>query len=261
MEHRLLTCNAAQFPPCFHSYIQGAAIYDSSCSNAAQVFFLDKEDGFYLKTAPKGTLQKEAELYRYFHMLGYAPEVVAYESLESDWLLTVRAKGDDCIAPHHLADPTRLTDTVAQALRMLHETSPKGCPAPNHTAAYLATARKNYLSGCFDPDMFPQAQRIANKEEAWRIVEENGSRLQTDTLLHGDYCLPNIILHNWKFSSFIDLDHAGVGDRHVDIFWALWSLEFNLKTDRFRDRFLDAYGRDLLDETRLQTVAAIEVFG
>lgn len=85
--------------------------------------------------------------------------------------------------------------------------------------------------------------------------------LQNNTLLHGDYCLPNIILNDWKFARFIDLNNAGVGDRHVDVFWAIWSLFFNLHTHEYRERFIDAYGRDKVDEDILRVVAAIEVFG
>lgn len=98
-------------------------------------------------------------------------------------------------------------------------------------------------------------------EAAWSLVEESGHLLRADTLLHGDYCLPNIILNNWSFSGFIDLDSGGVGDRHVDIFWAVWTLVFNLKTNRFYHRFLDAYGREKVDEHLLRVIAAIEMFG
>jgi kanamycin kinase len=34
-----------------------------------------------------------------------------------------------------------------------------------------------------------------------------------------------------------------------------------LKTDKYRDRFFDAYGRDAIDPDRLLLVGAIEVFG
>ena len=59
----------------------------------------------------------------------------------------------------------------------------------------------------------------------------------------------------------MDVGCGGVGDRHIDLFWGVWTLSFNLKTDRYRDRFLDAYGRDRVDETALKIVAAAEVFG
>jgi len=93
------------------------------------------------------------------------------------------------------------------------------------------------------------------------VVQEFSGVLKSDTLLHGDYCLPNIMLNNWTFTGFIDLGGAGVGDRHIDLFWGVWSLFFNLKTDAYRDRFLDAYGRDKVDFEVLRAIGAFEVFG
>ena len=69
------------------------------------------------------------------------------------------------------------------------------------------------------------------------------------------------MLDNWRFRGFIDLGTGGIGDRHVDLFWGIWSLGFNLKTDAYRGRFLDAYGRDAVEEEMLRLIAAIEVFG
>ena len=69
------------------------------------------------------------------------------------------------------------------------------------------------------------------------------------------------MLNQWKFSAFIDLGNGGVGDRHIDLYWGLWSLKFNLKTDRYRQRFLDVYGRDKVNEDTLKLIAAAEVFG
>ena len=109
-------------------------------------------------------------------------------------------------------------------------------------------------------DLFPDNWGYATPEDAWRVVEEHSHLLRADTLLHGDYCLPNIMLDNWRFSAFIDLDAAGVGDRHIDLFWGMWSLQFNLKTDRYRDRFLDAYGRDRICPDLFPVIAACEVF-
>jgi kanamycin kinase len=52
-----------------------------------------------------------------------------------------------------------------------------------------------------------------------------------------------------------------VGDRHVDLFWGAWTLCFNLGTDAYRARFLDAYGRDKAEEEKLRLIAAAEIFG
>ena len=79
-------------------------------------------------------------------------------------------------------------------------------------------------------------------------------------MIHGDYCLPNILLNNWKFSGVIDLGAAGRGDRQFDLFKGAWSLNFNIKTDKYEERFFDAYGSDMVNSETLRTVAAIEVF-
>ena len=90
---------------------------------------------------------------------------------------------------------------------------------------------------------------------------ERKESLSSDTLLHGDFCLPNIMLKNWRFCGFIDLGNGGVGDRHVDLYWGAWTLRFNLGTDVFRQRFFDAYGKDLVDPEKLRLIAAAECFG
>ena len=260
MERHLITLEKASIPPQFHSLLEGTAVYDSSCSREARVYYIEKHQ-LFLKKAPKGALQKEATLGSYFFQKGLAPEVLAYESLDADWLLTREGQGQDCISPMYLADPERLCATTAQLLRQLHDTDFTGCPIADRTADYLATAEENYRKKAFDLNLFPDNWGYATPEEAWQELERNGQYLKADTLLHGDYCLPNILLDDWRFGCFIDLGAGGVGDRHVDLFWGVWSLQFNLKTDRFADRFLDVYGREAINTDIFRTVAAAEVFG
>ena len=52
-----------------------------------------------------------------------------------------------------------------------------------------------------------------------------------------------------------------VGDRHIDLFWGAWTLNFNLKTDRYRDRFFDCYGRDAVDNELIKLICTAEAFG
>ena len=261
MLRKPVTLQKADIPAEFHTYLDGATVFDSSCSKFARVWYLDKGPGFYLKKAPKQSLQKEAVMTSFFHSKALGAEVLGYTSSESDWLLTRRISGEDCTWQPYKEDPVRLCDITAELLRMLHETNYCGCPVANRTFDYLETAKENYQKKAYDITLFPDNWGYATPEEAWRVIEETGQYLKADTLLHGDYCLPNIMLDNWRFTGFIDLDTAGVGDKHVDLFWGMWSLQFNLKTDRFHDRFLDAYGREGICEELFRTVAAVEVFG
>lgn len=261
MNRTKISIDRERIPDSFHPLLDNSVVYDSSCSEQARVYFIDKDGGYYLKSSPKGTLGKEAALTRYFHQKGLAAEVLAYESLEQDWLLTRRVKGEDCTYALYMDDPIRLCDTISAQLRMLHDTDYTDCPIPHHTADYLETAKRNYQAGQFDLQLFTDDLTFATAEEAWKVVERDGHLLKTDTLLHGDYCLPNIMLDDWRFSGFIDLDNGGVGDRHIDLFWGMWTLQYNLKTDRYRHRFLDGYGRDKVEEEMFRVISAAEVFG
>ena len=261
MNRTPITPNPGDFPACFLPLLSQNPVYDSSCSREARVYYIAGEGGLYLKSAPPGTLQAEAAMTRYFHGKGLSAEVLDYRTEGRDWLLTRALPGEDCTHAAYLADPKRLCDTLATLLRRLHETDPTGCPIPNHADAYRLRAEENHRRGYCELDLFPEKDwGFSSPEEAWRVAEQNGKYLKSDTLLHGDYCLPNILLDNWRFSGFIDLDSGGVGDRHVDLFWGTWTLFFNLKTNRYYDRFLDAYGREAIEPELLRTVAALELF-
>lgn len=249
-----------KIPSQFHHLLESTPVFDSSCSSQAQVLFIQKDAGFFLKSAPAGSLKGEAELTSFFHKNGLSPEVLAYESSESDWLLTRKIPGRNCLSPEYLENPQKLCDTTAQLLRMLHSVDFSGCPVTDRNTLSLAQAQSNYLSGNYDRNLFPDNWGYATPEDARQMIAERSHLLRCDVLLHGDYCLPNILLDDWHFSGFIDVGNGGIGDRHFDLFWGIWSLEFNLKTLKYRDRFLDAYGREDVREEVFPLVAAIEVF-
>ena len=244
------------FPALYHPILDGSRVFDSSCSREAKVYFIDKDGGLFLKTAAAGTIKEEAAMTAYFHSKGLSAQVLSYHSDEKDWLLTSAIPGEDCTHPIHTADPIRLCDTLAQQLRLLHELDAADCPVRDRNEVYLRTALQK---GNFEPELFEHHWKFASAEEALDEVRRNGSYLQSNALLHGDYCLPNVMLNNWRFSGFLDLGNGGIGDKHIDLLWGTWTLFFNLRTDRYRDRFLDAYGRDAVNLDCMRTVAAMEV--
>jgi kanamycin kinase len=60
-------------------------------------------------------------------------------------------------------------------------------------------------------------------------------------LLHGDYCLPNVLVEQGRLTALVDLGRSGIGDPRDDFAAALWSLHYNYGPGYARD-FLDAYG-------------------
>ncbi len=261
MKKTLIHSIPGDIPPELLSIVRDSRIFDSSSSPEARVYYIER-GGYYLKRAEGGSLKNEALMTDYFHSKGLGTEVLEYLRYGSeDFLLTAKMRGEDCTSDMYLSSPERLCDTIAEQLRILHGLDFCGCPVKNRTELYVKTALDNYESGNYDSSHFPDSFGYSSAKEAIAVLCEGKGVLKNDVLIHGDYCLPNIMLDGWKPCGFIDLGNAGVADRHIDLFWGAWTLGFNLGTDKYRERFFDAYGRDRVDEYALRVVAAAEVFG
>lgn len=51
------------------------------------------------------------------------------------------------------------------------------------------------------------------------------------TFVHGDFCLPNILVKDDEIVGIIDTCHAEFNDPWIDYAWCIWSYEYNLKTN------------------------------
>lgn len=237
--------------------LDGATVYDSSCGTQARVFYLDT--GYYLKLAASGSLATESALGRLLYPRGLSAEVIDYvTSTERDVLVTREVHG--CDLTHLCDEPREVCRLMAAALRRLHEQPTAGLPVSQAQSEYIDAVqrprngrRRGNAALC---DYFG----LHDETSALRLAREGIERLSKDTLIHGDACLPNVIQADGRLSEFIDLGGAGVGDRHIDLYWAAWSLWYNLGTAAFTDTFLDMYGRSRFDPDMLRTVAAGELF-
>jgi len=245
------------FPAELHALLQSANIYDSSCSSEADVLYCDS--GYYIKIDQKGTLEQEAALSRLFDSRGLGVSVVDYISADRDYLVTKAAEGEDLT--HHLDDPQKVCVLLADALHRVHGAPVGNAPLSARLQRYRESAAGDPSGGYYDEFVRMDRFFVSSRQEAWEIMQENKSRLTEYTLIHGDACLPNLIADGGRFRCFIDFNLSGAGDRHIDLYWALWSLQFNLKTDRYTDYFLDAYGRACFEPDMLKVIAAFELFG
>ena len=262
MKRTLVSVDYEAYPKEIGDFLKGASVYDSSCSNAARVLFVERDGGYFVKEAKSGMLFKEAALAKFFAGLDLTSKVLLYRTEgEKDYLITERVQGEDATFGAYLEQPEKLCEVLAESMRMLHSADIRNCPVPSRMKDYLASVDEGYRKGMFDTSIYGDRQVFKTAKEAWQTVQAYKHLFEEDTLIHGDFCLPNVILDNFRFSGFIDLGNGGAGDRHVDLFWCAWSLWYNLKTDRYTDRLFDAYGRDKINKDILRAVYAAEAFG
>ena len=170
MDLKPINIDTASYPNEIRSLLVGAHIFDSSCSPEARVIFIDKDGGYFLKSASKGSLEREATMMRYFHSKGLSASVLSYVSTTADWLLTEKIDGDDCIAAKYLEHPERLCDVLAERLQILHSLDFTECPVLNHTEKLIAKAEQNKQMETYNKDEFPDSFGYASAEEAWAVV-------------------------------------------------------------------------------------------
>lgn len=232
-------------------WIDNAHIYESSGESGARTVYIDRDGGAYLKIAGRGSLLRSSKLQTYFSKHKLSAPVIRYLSADRDYLVTEPIKGDSGIANKYLAEPEGLSEIFGRSLRLLHEVDVSDCPIQDRMSELTLMANTHSFLQTHLDDI---AEYIGKAHTATALEEIAASRglLKNDVLIHGDYCLPNIILDNWEFKGFVDVADGGVGDRHYDLAWGLWTLNLNLKSSKYGHRFLDAYGRDCIDKERLR---------
>ena len=260
MEARKTEMDAALFPDKIKAYVLGAETMDFSRSPRAKTYFIDRDEGYFLKIAPRDALAHEAAMMTYFFNKNMTARVCDYISDgDTDYLVMERVKGHNCLWEEYVNAPEKLSVVLGESVRRLHDLDHDDCPKKGINSFIVPLAHKKYQSNDIDVWLLEYSD-YKTPEDAYRFLCEHEQGLVEDVCLHGDPSLPNILLENFKLSGFIDFDGGGIGDRHFDLLWVVWSLSFTLKTNGFKDRFLDAYGRDKFDVNRYNLCIALRAF-
>lgn len=247
----LVGIDSLSLPDELIKWIGNSLIYESSGQSGARTVYIDRDEGAYLKIADCGALLHSSQMQIYFSEHKLSSPVLKYLSTDRDYMITARLKGDNGISKKYLSDPGRLSEVFGQSLRLLHEVDPSDCPIKDRMNELTQMAGNNFFLQTHLNDIAEYIGISQVDTSLAEIIAASGI-LKNDVLIHGDYCLPNIMLNNWEFEGFIDVADGGVGDRHYDLVWGLWTLNRNLKSSKYGHRFLDAYGRDCIDNDRLR---------
>jgi aminoglycoside phosphotransferase len=134
---------------------------------------------------------------------------------------------------------------------MIHKVGISKCPFDMRLAVKLNEA-KNFVEKVlvgrenFEPENLQKSPQENYQELLARIPKSENL-----VFTNGDYCLPNIIIKKGKINRFVDLGRGGVAVRCQDISLAVRSIRHNLKSEKFVELFLDAYGLKNVDFTKI----------
>lgn len=230
----------------------------------ASTFLLKKENhSLYLKTQAINAiepLQIEQEKMEWLQGKLAVPEVLYYgEDDKKEYLLMTEIKGIDASDSSHNTNLPHVIKLLAKGLREIHSISVEHCPFQRTLAVTIQEARERVNKDLVNLEDLDEERKGNNAEELFQELLEKRPKEEDLVFTHGDYCLPNIILHHNEVSGFIDLGRAGVADRYQDIALAVRSIAYNFG-DQLISLFLKEYGIEEVDEEKIDFYQLLDEF-
>jgi aminoglycoside phosphotransferase len=150
------------------------------------------------------------------------------EDDKNDYLLISAIPGVDAANLVGKIDNTELVILLAKGLRMIHQVPVDDCPFQRTLDMMIETAGFNVKHKLVHEWDFADARRGKTAEELYEELLLLRPQDEDLVFTHGDYCLPNIMIHQRKIAGFIDLHRAGIADRYKDIALAIRSIRYNI---------------------------------
>jgi kanamycin kinase len=207
-----------------------------------------------------GKLKGEADIWRIMAKNNMTSQFVKYISTNKDYLITNRISSPMALSKY--PDLVELSRFMGRTLRKFHNIS------------WKEECLEDYEIKFFEERTTHMYETAISKEEGLRFVADDiGNKDYAlmreylrkhrdickfdEVLIHGDYNARNVFAIGPDTVWFVDLADMCFGDRHYDIFFAIWTLQFYfginkdiLKARECEKMFIDAYGWDVFDINR-----------
>lgn len=201
--------------------------------SAAVVYRLTQQYAptLYLKSAPNHPitdLYGEKQRLEWLADLLPVPQVYYYsQEQERTYLLLSEIPGINASDRVYQNEIPQLVKLLAQGLSLIHRLPIKDCPFDHTLDAEIARASYRTKQGLVDESDFDDERLGRSAKELFTELLADRPASIDLAFTHGDYCLPNVIIHEGHLSGFVDLGAAGVGDRYRDLALAARSLAWN----------------------------------
>lgn len=238
----------------------GAAVYRCSA---------EKLPGRYLKVGALAAglrLDREAARLRWMKSQELAvPAVREYRVVgANEYLLLEEVPGLAASDPRWLPRRGQVATALGTALATLHRTDVRDCPFDHRIGRQIEAARRRIAGGHVDEADFDEGRRGRAATDLLAELVASIPDREDLVFTHGDFCLPNVILHRsadggTRVSGLVDCGRAGVADRYQDIALAIRSISFNLG-ERWVEPFLSAYGLSDVNADKIAFFTLLDEF-
>lgn len=234
-------------------------------SGVAVYHLQQSSQDFYLKVSPDPLqldLRPECERMRWLRGKLPMPEVLYFgqdDEQQRQYLLMTAIAGLDASQPELLREPARLVRLLAEGLRLIHAVEWRDCPFPRPLDLMIEAAQQRVEQGEVDESDFDDERQGWTARSALAQLITSRPAVEEWCFVHGDYCLPNILIRQGRISGFIDWGRAGVADRYQDLALAERSIIYNI-SPQWAQPFFEAYGLDAVDQERIQFYKLLDEF-
>jgi len=185
-------------------------------------------------------------------------KVIKYvQTQNQEFLLTDYIEGEPIFLYGEKKDGKNVGIILGKTLKMIHNTDFSDFEVNNEFENRIAKVKKLILENEFRPAIIKETFGDKSTLEIIDYINSLIPQKWDLVLTHGDFCLPNILIKNNKLSGIIDLIDCRICDRAYDIYYALWSLNYN-KMNRFKEDFLVSYSIDKIPSKTIKLIGIID---
>lgn len=130
-----------------------------------------------------------------------------------EYLVTMELPGLDASSEAVKNNPTEIVELIAHGLRAIHEISIEDCPFDKSLKQLMKIIKMKYQRGLLNSSL-----KQSNVHGLIEELDDYFSDKQEDLVFtHGDYSMPNVIIHNKRIEGYLDIGNCGVADRYYDL--------------------------------------------
>jgi len=217
----------------------------------------------YLKVAAAGSVEDlDVERARLEWLSGRlpVPEVAGWwRNDEASYLLITELPGRTGSDEFWRDDVPALIGQIVEGMGTIHALDITGCPFVGTLAEELAEAERRIANGTLNLPEFLEDSGGRSPEDIYRELRDRQGEIRETVFTHGDYCLPNVLLRDWRIAGFIDWGNGGVADPNRDLMAMADSIAFNCG-EQWRQPFFDAVDPAIVDHDTIRYYTLLDYF-